>query len=77
MVVELLYAIAQKNTNYVRTADVEIAEVGAVGFVNVIVTFREGRASGGDCGLEKGGWAIARGSEFMGGKLGTILIQQH
>lgn len=53
MVVELLHTIAQKGTNYVRATGVEIAEVSAVGFVNVIVALGDRRAGSADRGLEK------------------------
>lgn len=53
MVVELLDTIAQKGTNYIRAADVEIAEVGAVGFVDVVVALGDRRAGSANRGLEK------------------------
>jgi len=53
MVVEFLDAIAQKTANYIGATDVEVAEVGTVGFVNVVVALGDRRAGSADRGLEE------------------------
>lgn len=50
-----------------EAADVEVGEVGAVGFVEVVVAFEEGGAGGGDEGAEEGGGAEVGGEADAGG----------
>jgi hypothetical protein len=58
----------------VGTRHVHVTEISAVGFVDVVVAFRE-RGVGGAYGrLEEGGGSVARGRKFMSRELIGLLV---